>query len=349
MILGLVFCIIIHCTSAIRTLRTRLTDVRCPNVTSCAAVRFILFLLILSNSSTSTTRRSFAHSHNLHHTQCVRYESCGWCQSRNGNSECLHGSELGTPSGSSSTCDAGWKFSICEGENPIDFLRSVSTENNTMEAEKNLKRRHDVYKDDADFAKHNMDALTNYSTTMKKRIASLKIELETCKSSQDAKTIAAEDATEEYTKAKAELDDLQHQVEETTESLQQERSNAENANSGKSAILSLVADLEQRLDVEKKKVSEQKSKIAPLEQKKDIASLDRDEQAESCEKQELALKRAEIQVKLQSVNQQYRKEIHDARVHDTQVIDALLKFDIPASANAEEVPDFPYPLGTSEN
>ena len=287
-------------------------------------------------------------SHNLHKhfLQCVRYETCGWCQSIDGTASCVHGSELGTPSGSGSSCDGGWKFSVCEGENPIDFLRTTAT-NETEDADAILKHRQNIYKDDVSFAKDNMDALTNYSNTLTKRLAELKIELETCKGSQDAKTTAAESATEEYAKAKADLDDLERQVEETTESLQQERSNAENANSGKAAILSLVQDLEQRLDVEKKKITQQKSKIAPLKQKKEVASLDRDEQAEICEKQELALKRSEIELERVNVNQQYRKEIHAARVHDTEVIDALIVHDITSAARAEQVPDFPLPLGTA--
>ena len=324
--------------SGIRHFRSRLKDVRCPNVTTCAAVSiietsFFLFFVFITHTS--------------HTPQCVRYETCGWCQSEDGSSECVHGSELGTPSGSGSSCEVAWKFSVCEGENPIDFLRSTMPSNETEDASSSLKHRQTIYKDDVSFAKDNMDALTNYSSKLTKRIAEIKIELEKCKSSQDAKTTAAESATEEYVKAKAELDDLERQVEESTESLQQERSNAENANSGKAAILSLVQDLEQRLDVEKKKVAEHKKKIAPLKQKKGVASLDRDDQAEICEKQELALKRAEIEVERMNVNQQYRKEIHAARVHDTEVIQALILHDIPSTATAEQVPDFPLPLGTA--
>lgn len=137
---------------------------------------------------------------------------------------------------------------------------------------------------------------------------------------------------------------------ETFESLQQEKEKAKSASSGKAAILSLVSKLEERLVKAKKVEAKAKIEVAPFEQKKMLAALDANQQSVVCEKQELALKKAETHMHLTAVNMQWRKEAESARKHDAQTLQSLLEHGLPG--DEFNVPGFSLdlmPLGTAPN
>jgi hypothetical protein len=212
-----------------------------------------------------------------------------------------------------------------------------------------VKARQAVYEEDHAFAEQNVKQLTAHETAVDAVITQLKLRLGICKENQNLKSSAAKTTADQSRLLKKDLDDAEREVSETFESLQQEKAKAKSASSGKAAILSLVSKLEDRLVKAKKTEAKAKTALAPFEQKMMLASLDADQQSVVCEKQELALKKAEIHNHLLAINMQWRKEAEAARKHDAQTLQSLLEHGLPGDENG--VPRYfdPMPLGTASD
>lgn len=288
-------------------------------------------------------------------SQCVAYEDCGWCDNGDGR-KCVSGGEM-APTRSGLTCESGWRYSSCgleeDSEDEVGFDGWIFRKRGNDGSEGGgLERRLKVYKEDAEFAKHNVDELNKFKDTLKQTISVLKGKLEGCRKTEEEKDAVAKIASKKYQEKKSDLDDAEREVEETSESIQQEQQNAADANSGsrKAAINALLNDLETRLERLKKDVLDLRKEILPLDQKKQIATMDRDEQTQVCDRHEISLKRAETQMEQVTVNQQWREEAAAARDHDAKTVQSLIDHNIASHAiDVMSQWKDPLPLGTAPN
>ena len=108
-----------------------------------------------------------------------------------------------------------------------------------------------------------MEELNKFKDALKEKVSLLKAKLNGCRKSEEEKDAVAKIAVKDYQEKKSDLDDLEKEVEETSESIQQEQQNAADANSGnkKAAINSLLNDLEERLEKLKKDVVKVKEEV----------------------------------------------------------------------------------------
>lgn len=272
---------------------------------------------------------------------CVLYEHCGWCHVEGEDApKCVRGSRPG-PTSSSETC-AAWKYSQCEGENSLDFWTQRGDEvRNVSDA---LKDRIQVYGEDIQFAKNNVEQLKVYKEDIKSKRNRIQLKMLDCQGAKKTREDAAKDETKALEKQKADLASLESEVEQTVQNLQQLKNRDEQTES----VISSTAELETTLNQQKESVKRIRDDLPRMEQRTRVAMLDLATQTKECDKYERQMKRIEIEEHKIEVNQQYRTEIANARAHDVNVLQTIAKTGLSSETGGftlEALHDA-FPLGT---